>query len=234
MEQVKKRKEVEEKKRKDKVAKKRKARHGSYVEDVEEEKMEEHQDAFSSNILDVETPVLSTKKDDLQMPSFMKKQIGSKNSGEKSYIGKTGKMPKTPKIGMSKPSNAKKLKQALNKVYLAGEVQRGQREDVIKSMEACSKKFHQFVILLRTTSGRQRFKGMYYYDGKSKLIALYRSTDKAPAEISPLNITSYFKFDLGSLNCKKIEGMQKIHSLTDAVEIAERNYRRQDLPNVMG
>ncbi|CAI2380791.1 unnamed protein product [Moneuplotes crassus] len=126
------------------------------------------------------------------------------------------KKPKNPGVKISQPSNKKLIKNAISSVCLAGEVCKHEREEVLQVLQDNDSKY--FIILLQTSLGRQKFKGLYSHDGLGTVNKLYGGT-KMPTEILEDYVNKYYKYDSGAKEFKEVVGMKRFNVSTDAVSL---------------
>ena len=77
-----------------------------------------------------------------------------------------------------------------------------------------------YIILLQTSLGRQKFKGLYTHDGNGKTSLIYNMA-KIPSEIPELKVDKYYRYNSGAKEFQEVVGMKAFHVSTDAVSLSK-------------
>jgi len=129
---------------------------------------------------------------------------------------KSSPMVRRSPIGFSRSSNKQLVKNALNNVCLAGEVNRKEREEVLAKMDEVKDR-NNFIIVFKETSGRQDFKALYYYDSAANLATKIYSNGSSPSVLDESMIANYYRYDSGSREFKNIADNKTLSIIVDAV-----------------
>jgi len=142
-----------------------------------------------------------------QMQAQAQSQVGSQ---------KTSPMVRRNPVGFSRSSNKQLVKNALNNVCLAGEVNRREREEVLARMDEVKDR-NNFIIVFKETSGRQDFKALYYFDSAANIATKIYSNGSSPSVLDESLIANYYRYDSGSREFKNIADNKTLSIIVDAV-----------------
>jgi len=129
---------------------------------------------------------------------------------------KTSPMVRRNPVGFSRSSNKQLVKNALNNVCLAGEVNRKEREEVLARMDEVKDR-NNFIIVFKETSGRQDFKALYYFDSAANIATKIYSNGASPSVLDESLIANYYRYDSGSREFKNIADNKTLSIIVDAV-----------------
>lgn len=74
------------------------------------------------------------------------------------------------------------------------------------------------MVLLQTSLGRQKFKGLYSHDGNGNVSKLYGNSS-VPLEIKDENVSKFFRYNSGAKEFKEIVGMKRFGVSADAISL---------------
>jgi hypothetical protein len=139
---------------------------------------------------------------------------------------------KTPKntVAFTKPSNVALTKLSLMNVCLAGEPNRKDRETVLAKMSEI-KTNENFIILFKSHSGRQDFRGLYTFDPITFEVRRVVALTNCPPTLDTSMVYEYFKYDSGAKEFKKI-ATKNFSLAVDAVSL-QPNYKTQNSSNAL-
>ena len=114
------------------------------------------------------------------------------------------------------PSNKKMIKLALNMVSLSGEVNKKEREEVVKVIDSTN--YLNYVILFKGHLGRTDYRALYQNDGADGHIVKIHGAASAPEKISGDMVQSFFKYNSGRLEFMSL-GQKDFTTTTDGISM---------------
>lgn len=138
-----------------------------------------------------------------------------KNREEIKSVGEKYKRHKNlPNLVYNKPSNRKIIKNAISQLCLAGEPNKGHREEVLALIERLPEV--NYFIIVFSDSIRRDVRGLYSHDPNTSEVVKVFGPGYLPDFLDPSVVTLYFRYDSGAKEFKPLQCKDFI-AATDAV-----------------
>ena len=106
---------------------------------------------------------------------------------------------------------------ALKKVCLAGEINKKKQNEVCEAMDEYD--IGRFIILFKSTFGRQDFKAIYAVEASQKRIVLIFAFGKAPIELTDRMVKIYYKYKNSAKEFIQLPHTRSFNFSVDAVAL---------------
>jgi len=122
-----------------------------------------------------------------------------------------------PNLVYTKPSNRKLIKNAISQVCLAGEPNRGKRQEVLELIDQLPEVLY-FIIVFKSELGKRDMKALYSHDTTNGEVAKVWGAPHLPELLESTMVKVFFRYDSGAREFKPLQCKDFIIA-TDAVAL---------------